>query len=438
VTAPSARLSADRIGGAAAWRFAYLGIQGGASLILFGALSHVLPRDAFAAAAVAQGILVVAQAIGDFGLSQAAVTVLPARIAVNPERAPALLDGASRSFIGAAGAALALTLGAVVLVPAAAVVPVALIAPATAATVLVAGADGILRAQGEFRHPVLLVAASRGAAFAGVPAGLVTHSAAWTCAAISAGTAFGALGAVRALWLVRSASPDGETGRFIRATIPLGISQLLLVLGTRVDTVLAGAFSGLLAAATFEGAWRIYQIGQYAVGGFATATAPFIADALGAGRHEDLLHLSRRMLVRLLLGGFLVGGVLYVGRDLIAGLLAGSLAGPVARALPALALLSPLSVVGLLALYTLIARDGQRRHVLVAYAAGAAVNVVAAAALAGPLGGRGVVLACAAGLLVTNVILLVRFATLMRGLSAGASEARVPVTVPPGLAKRPR
>jgi hypothetical protein len=81
--------------GAAAWRLTFLAIQGGGSVILFSALGHALDRGAFAATAVAQGVIVLAQAIGDFGLSQAAVSVLPTWIASRPEIEEDLLAGAA-------------------------------------------------------------------------------------------------------------------------------------------------------------------------------------------------------------------------------------------------------------------------------------------------------------------------------------------------------
>ena len=66
---------------ATTWRLAFLVIQGGSSVVLFAALGHLLSEGALAATAVAQGVIVIAQSVGDFGLSQAAVAVLPARIA---------------------------------------------------------------------------------------------------------------------------------------------------------------------------------------------------------------------------------------------------------------------------------------------------------------------------------------------------------------------
>jgi O-antigen/teichoic acid export membrane protein len=432
MTAHDQRLSIDRFGVAAGWRFAYLLIQGGASVVLFSALAHILARDAFAAAAVAQGVLVIAQALGDFGLSQAAVTALPSRIAAEPAHKQALLAGAVRAFAYAGAIAVLLTIVAAPLVPGPAVVPVLVIAPAAGASVLVAGADGILRAQGEFRRPVLIVAASRTAAFAGVPVALVTRDAGWACAAISAGTLLGTIGAIRALR--QAADPGGRppaTAGFVRATLPLGVSQLFVVLATRVDTILAGALSGLVAAATFEGAWRIYQIGQYAIGGIATAAAPFIADALGSGRAAELIGMIRRLMVRLVAGGVVVGAAMYLGRSPLAHLLAGSLAAPVARALPALAFLTPVAVAGLLGMYTIISFERHRRDVLVAYVAGGVVNVILAAALGHRLGGRGVVLACAIGLAVTNAILLIRFIALMRVFARPAAER---TGVPPATA----
>ena len=101
MTEPGA-LDSSRLPRAAGLRFGYLLIQGGASVVLFALLGHVMPADAFAAVAVAQGILVLCQAIGDFGFSQAATTALTARIATEPELREPLHAAAARAF--AAGA----------------------------------------------------------------------------------------------------------------------------------------------------------------------------------------------------------------------------------------------------------------------------------------------------------------------------------------------
>jgi O-antigen/teichoic acid export membrane protein len=405
-----------RLGGAVGWRLAYLAIQGVGSILLFSSLGHVLGRNAFAATAVALGVTVIAQSIGDFGLSQAAVTVLPTRVAARPESAPELLAGAALAYFGAAVLGFALTLGGALLVPSAAFWPVAVSAPAAAATVLVSGADGILRSQAEFRRPVLLMACSEGAGFVGLPVAILTHSAVWTCAAISVGMALGAAGSVVTLVRLRRTRTTVAVRPFVRASFPLGLSQVFIALGTRADTLLAGALSGLLAAGTFEGAWRIYQLGQYAVGGVASAAAPFIADAVGAGRNKDGLRLLRQLFTALLVLGTAGGAALYLGRIPIANVLAGSLAVPVARVVPTFALVSPIAAVGLVGFFTLIGRDGQRRYVLGAIAAGAMANLALAALLAPRMGVRGVVTGCAVGQAIVSLLLLIRLAFVAREL----------------------
>jgi O-antigen/teichoic acid export membrane protein len=428
---------AERIPGATAWRLTFLAIQGGGSVILFSALGHVLHRPAFAATAVAQGVIVLAQALGDFGLSQAAVTVLPTRIAARPEAESDLLAGAALVYLGAAVVGALLTLAAVPIVPAAAAAPVAVSAPAAAASVIVAGADGILRSRGEFRRPVVLMALSEGAGFAGVPVALATHSAVWTCAAVAAGMALGAMASLLLLARVHRAGRGGAAWPFFRASLPLGLSQVFIVLGTRADTLLAGGVSGLLAAGAFEGTWRVYQLSQYAAGGVATAAAPFIADALGAGRLRDGRRMLGRLILELLAVGVAGAAILYFARDPLAHALTGSLAGPVARALSRFALLCPLAAVSLAAFYTLAGRDGQRRFVLVAHIVGAAVNIALGVALAPSMGARGIVTGCAVGLAVTDVLLLMRLVAVMGELREAPTGDPL-AAGPPGLAERSR
>lgn len=403
------KLSRDGLAGAAAWRIVYLTIQGGSSVVLFAALSHVLSERQFAAAAVAQGVIVIAQSIGDFGLSQAAVTVLPARIAERRGDPAELLSGAATAYLGATGLALVLTLAAVPVVPSVAAGPVAVSGIAAAAAVIVSGADGILRAQGEFRRPVLLMACSELAGFIGVPVAVLTDSALWTSAAVAAGMAIGAAACAVVLLRLRRAAPDAAVRPFARASLPLGISQVFIALATRADTLIAGVVSGLLAAGTFEGCWRIYQLSLYVVGGMASAAAPFIADALGATRTRDAGAVIRRLSFRLLGLGLLGGALLYLLRVPLADLLAGSLGHGVARALPVFAVVSPLQAVSLVGYYTLIGQDGQRRYVLLTNVAGAIVNVALAAPLGHELGARGIVIGCAAGQAVAALLLLARF-----------------------------
>ncbi len=114
---------------------------------------------------------------------------------------------------------------------------------------------------------------------------------------------------------------------FLTAAVPLGLAQVFIVLGARLDTLLAASLTGVVAAGTFEGVWRIYQLGQYLAGALATASAPFIASALGANEPARALTLLRQTLLRLLGVGLAAGLALYLGRWPLAHLLAGSLVG---------------------------------------------------------------------------------------------------------------
>ena len=277
---------------------------------------------------------------------------------------------------------------------------------------------------------MLFVATSELGGFVGLPVALATHSATWTCAAVSAGTALGAAGAVITLRGYRNGLRLQQGGRatdaqnsvvtatreFLRAATPLGVAQIFVALGTRFDTLLAAALTGLVAAGTFEGAWRIYQLGQYAAGALATAAAPFIARALGAGELSKAFTLLRRLLLRLLGVGLSAGAVLYLVRWPLAHLLAGSLAAPVAHGLVFLAAVSPIAAVGVPAFYTLIALEGERRVVLGCFALGAVVNLCLGAALAAPLHVHGILIGCAAGTAITSALLLGRLAIVVSAL----------------------
>ena len=271
--------------------------------------------------------------------------------------------------------------------------------------------------------------------FVGIPVAIATQSAIWTCVAVSAGTTLGAAGAVVTLYGYRDklrhqrrrpmAGQDDlvtTTRDFLRAATPLGVAQIFVVLGARFDTLLAASVTGLVAAGTFEGAWRIYQLGQYAAGALATAAAPFIANALGAGELPQAFTLLRRLLLRLLAVGLLAGAVLYLARWPLAHLLAGSLAAPVAHGLVFLAVVSPIAAVGVPAFYTLIALDGERRLVLGCFAVGAVINLGLGPTLAASLGVHGILIGCAAGTAITSVLLLGRLATVVSALPANRHE----------------
>ncbi len=417
----------------------FLLVQGGGSVVLAASLGHILDARTFATTLLVQGVLVIGQTIGDFGLAQATVTILPAWIARSPESARRLLASASRAYLYAAGAAMVLTVISAALVPEAARVPILVSAPAAAATVIVAGADGLLRSQGEFRRPVLFVAASEIGGFAGIPVAVATQSAVWTCVAISAGTVVGATGALLAL---RARLGGGEPGgarsatdgrrlinrsvvEFLMAAAPLGLAQVFIVLGARLDTLLAASLSGVVAAGTFEGVWRIYQLGQYLAGALATASAPFIASALGANDPARALTLLRQTLLRLLGVGLAAGLALYLGRWPLAHLLAGSLSAEVARGLIFLAVVTPIAAIAIPAFYTLITLDNERRLVLGCFAVGAVVNLAVALGLAGSLHAHGFLLGCAAGTASTSLLMLGRLGAVMRSWS----RSRVAETV---------
>jgi O-antigen/teichoic acid export membrane protein len=427
---PVDRFDATRLPGATAWRFTYLIAQGGLSLSLFGILAHVLPTHAFAATAVAQGALVIAQAVGDFGLSQAAVTALPARLREHPSQRGELLRGASSSYAVAAVMALGATLLAVLVVPAAARLPVALIAPAGAVTVLVSGADGILRAQGEFRRPPILVTVSRLGSFAGVAAALADPSAVVTCAAIAGGTVVASVPAALVLYRTFRASHRGRSRDLRRAAIPLGLAELCMIASGRLDTILLSAISGAVAGAGFEGTWRVYQLAQYVVGGLASAAAPFIADASGAGHPERGLKLIRRVgLVVLAAGITFAAGLLLLGGP-ASRILFGGLGPAVANALPPLALLTPLSFLGFFSMVVLATSPADRLWILPANALGAVVNVVLVLLLAPRHGLDGTTLACSIALGVASLLLVARLAVLVRRLGRDRSAPVRPEAVP--------
>jgi len=422
---PVDRFHATRLPAATGWRFAYLIAQGGLSLALFGILAHLLPTRAFAATAVAQGALVIAQAVGDFGLSQAAVTALPARLREHPSLRPELLRGASSSYAVAAVMALGATLLAVLVVPAAARLPVALIAPAGAVTVLVSGADGILRAQGEFRRPPILVTVSRLGAFAGVGAAVVDRSAVATCAAIAAGTVIASVPAALVLYRTFQGSDRGSSRDLRRAAIPLGLAELCMIASGRLDTILLSAISGAVAGAGFEGAWRVYQLAQYVVGGLATAAAPFIADASGAGHSDRALILIRRLGLVVLAAGIALGaGLLLLGGP-ASRVLFGSLGPAVARALPPLALLTPLSFLGFFSMVVLATSPVDRLWILPANALGAVVNVALVLILAPSRGLDGTTLACSLGLGAAALLLVARLLVMVTRMG------REPASLPP-------
>ncbi len=411
----------DRLPRATAWRFAFLVSQGGMSLLLFSVLAHVLSASEFAPTAIAQGVLVIAQAVSDFGLSPAAVIALPSLLAKRPQDRPDLMRGASAIFMVGAGGAVVLVLLAVAVISPAARLPVALIAPASAMAVLVAGSDGLLRAVGEFRRPVLLVSLSRAGAFVGVLAAARTGSASWTCAGISLGTVLASLPAMALLIRRYRGGTRALSREFVRTALPLGFGDLFMVAGGRMNTILLSAISGTVAGAGFEGTWRLYQLSQYVVGGLATGAAPFMAHALGAGRHRDLARILRRVGTLTILSGLALGAGTYFARGPVSDFLFGPLGHQVAGAIGPLAALTPISFAGFLATIVLASSAGDRWAIVAASALGAAINLILVIVLAPTHGLRGATLACAIGLGVTQIGLLLQLGRLMRRLREARS-----------------
>ena len=86
-----------------------------------------------------------------------------------------------------------------------------------------------------------MVSTSRIGAFGAVPVAVATGSAAATCAAVSAGSCLGAVSATRELWNSHRAGRAGSTlAGFARAAAPLGLSNLVILVGTRFNTLLIG------------------------------------------------------------------------------------------------------------------------------------------------------------------------------------------------------
>ena len=89
-----------------------------------------------------------------------------------------------------------------------------------------------------------------------------------------------------------------------------------------------------------------------------------------------------------------------------------------------LALVTPLVLAALLATFLLGASDADRRWVLVSYAAGAVVNFVVMFSYGIHNGGSGATLAVASGFVVTGVLLLLRYARVVRQVALASRTGR--------------
>lgn len=338
------RLSVQRLREAILWRYGYMVVQGGLSLGLYVALARILPASVFPACATALGVVVITQAAADFGLSQAVVAVLPNPASLKRTFVGVDLNsGVALAFLLAGAGAILLSLATAAFVPESAATAVVAVAPAAAIAVAVAGTDGILRAEGEFRRPVLIVGMSRLGSFAGVPVAAVSGSATTTCIGLSAGTVLCSLPALALLaGRLRRGDPRRTVGPFVGAAAPLGLSNLAIIASARLNTVILGGVASLRAAAVFEGSWRLFQVGQYAIGAAPTAAAPFIAHALAKRRRDELGHALRRAAVFIALGGGAFALVLIVARRPLDAAFFGTLGPPIGRSVLWLAPVLPL------------------------------------------------------------------------------------------------
>ncbi len=408
MTRPGDALDARRLPRAAGWRLAYLLVQGGASVVVFVLLGHLLPGWSFAPVAVAQGVLVLAQAVGDFGLSQAATTALTARVTTDPTQRGPLAAATAVSFYGGALLAGLLTLGSALLLSGDARTATAMMAPAAAATVLVAGADGLLRSDGQFARPFRLMAASRLGAFAGVVVALWTDAPAAVAAGVSGGTVLASAGALRYLLGVDAGARRADVRWLLAACLPLGLSAVLVVASARLDTLVLGGASTVREAAAFEAAWRLYQLGQYAGGVLATAGAPFMARAIAGGEERA----ARRLVVQLLAVaaglGVLAAIALALLREPLGDAFYPSNPGRVGDLLPLLAVATPLGIVGQVVLAALSVSEPGRRTIPMAFLVGAVLNLVIVLVGAADEGATAAVRGAAIGVMAINLLLLAR------------------------------
>jgi len=410
---PLAELTDARVGEAIGWRYAYLAAQAGLSLALYIGLAMVLPASAFAICAVALGSLVAVQVVADFGFSQAAVAALPNPATVGPALPRLVLEaGIARLVLAGAVVALAGSCALALAFPPSARMAVVAIGPASALAVVVAGVDGILRAHGRFRRPVLLVGASRLGGLPAIGVAVATGDAEATCAAISAGILLGstpALLELRRHW--RAADGRAAVRPLLRVAAPLGASNLCILASARVNTIVLGSTASIASAAVFESAWRVFQVGQYALGAAATAVAPFVAAGISdpEARGTLLRRRLRRTALVMAVGGSAVGAAIVLMRHPIADVVAAGEPDAVARSLVLLAPALPISLLLLLATVTLSASSRRdRTWVLRAYAAGASVNVLALLGLAGSSPDVAGAAASALGLCVTLAVLAPR------------------------------
>jgi O-antigen/teichoic acid export membrane protein len=217
---------------------------------------------------------------------------------------------------------------------------------------------------------------------------------------------------------LRAGNPRQSVAAFAVAAAPLGISLVAVVAATRLNTVILGGIATLRSAAIFEGAWRLYQVGQYAVGAAPSAAGPFIANAMRERRRAELLRALTRAGAFVVVAGSLYAVVLVLVRGPIDHVLFGKLAPGIGRSLLWLAPAIPLNLLVLLMTYTLASASKlDRARIALAYFVGAAANIAVLLATAHSNPEIAGAAGAAAGVLATLLVLSLRFRVLMRSLN---------------------
>ncbi|MDQ8047235.1 MAG: hypothetical protein REI11_21695 [Patulibacter sp.] len=388
-----------------AWRMLYLVVQAGSSIAVAALVSSATSAATASAFLVAQGTVVAVQTIADLGLSQSATTWLANAREQDPdtggELTAALLAGALRTALLATVAVAAS--GLLLLGEPGVSGALLLCAPLAGCALVIAALDGTLRSTGDIRTPVRLAVCSRTGMFAGTAVGVVlSDSAAVIALACSATTVLATGPAIRRLWLGRARRDVWRRHRraVLAACLPIGASQLAVVMTARITTPLAAGVAGVTVAGAFEIAWRLFQVSQYALGGPLTALAPRIAVEQARGERHTLI---RSLLVAAALGTLAIP-VTYVVAPFVSDLIAGDLSDPTTDALRILAVAVPFSLVILPSSFVLASRSATHRWTLAgASALGAVTNVALTVAI--PVTHFNVAVGPTAGSIVSGVLL---------------------------------
>lgn len=384
-----------RLSTAVASRVGYLMIQGGSSLAVFALFARALPPEQLDLAAIGLAVYVTVQAVSDLGLSQLTVTEIPRAEAESAGSAAPMSAAAATLYRRLALAALGGVLVAVAVVPTDARWTVALAAPATAASLLVTGAESLARARGDVRAPLGFVIAGRGVFFLLAPLLWIRQDATFAIGLFSVGAVLGALPAWRAL-----SSPPGPVGHrraLLHATLLVGASSALIAVGTRGTVVVLAHAAERGETAGFEAAWRLFQLFVYGAGAVATATAPYAARALGTSGVEWHGRTVVRGAALLGAAGVALGTALYIGASPMSRVLVGRPDDAVADALRILALALPLTYIAYYLQMTATLPLRRFRALLIAGVALCATTLLLTAFLAASEGAAGAAIAVLAG-----------------------------------------